>query len=54
MFLTLGFLTVGTDLTDASAPPSGVGFYYLLRPDCDVGSWQTGLDAEPERDLELP
>ncbi len=42
------------NLTDSSEPASGAGFYYLVRPDCLVGSWQTSLGAEPERDLELP
>ncbi len=42
------------DLTDSSVPDSGAGFYYLVRPDCGVGSWQTTLGAEPERDLALP
>jgi hypothetical protein len=42
------------DLTDSSVPVTGAGFYYLVRPDCDVGSWQTSLGAEPERDLALP
>ena len=42
------------NLTDSSVPASGVGFYYLVRPDCLVGSWQTSLGAEPERDLALP
>jgi len=43
-----------SELTDSSLPPSGAGFYYLFRPDCVVGSWQTSLGAEPERDLVLP
>ncbi len=42
------------NLTDSSVPASGAGFYYLVRPDCVVGSWQTSLGAEPERDLVLP
>jgi hypothetical protein len=42
------------DLTDSSVPASGAGFFYLVRPDCAVGSWQTSLRAEPERDLALP
>lgn len=45
--LALGF-------TDASRPLAGAGFYYLVRPDCPVGSWQTSLGAEPARDVELP
>ena len=43
-----------SELTDSSEPVSGAGFYYLVRPDCLVGSWQTSLGAEPERDLVLP
>ena len=43
-----------TQLTDSSVPVSGAGFYYLVRPDCAVGSWQTSLGAEPGRDLALP
>lgn len=35
-------------------PPAGQGFYYLVRPSCAVGSWQTSLGAEPERDATLP
>ena len=42
------------NLTDSSEPLSGAGFYYLVKPDCGVGSWQTSLGAEPERDLALP
>ena len=42
------------ELTNSSVPASGAGFYYLVRPDCLVGSWQTSLGEEPERDLELP
>ena len=42
------------DLTDAAVPATGTGFYYLVRPDCLLGSWQTSLGAEPERDLALP
>jgi len=43
-----------SELMDSSLPDSGAGFYYLVRPDCLVGSWQTSLGAEPERDLVLP
>ncbi len=42
------------DLTESSVPASGAGFYYLVRPDCPASSWQTGLGAEPARDLVLP
>jgi hypothetical protein len=47
-------LALTNDLTNSSLPASGAGFYYLFRPDCVVGSWQTSLGAEPERDLVLP
>ena len=47
-------IALTNDLTDSSVPVSGAGFFYLVRPDCLVGSWQTSLGAEPERDLELP
>ena len=30
------------------------GRFYLLRPDCPVGSWQTIVGAEPDRDAALP
>jgi hypothetical protein len=40
--------------TDASPPLAGTGFYYLVKPDCAVGSWQSELGAEPGRDLVLP
>ena len=49
-----GCLALTNDLTDSSEPASGTGFYYLVRPDCLVGSWQTSLGAEPGRDLALP
>jgi len=42
------------NLTDSSVPASGAGFYYLIRPDCAVGSWQSSLGAEQGRDLVLP
>ncbi len=47
-------LALTSELMDSSLPDSGAGFYYLVRPDCAVGSWQTSLGAEPERDLALP
>ena len=51
---TVELLILATSLTDASVPESGAGFFYLVRPDCLVGSWQTSLGAEPGRDLALP
>ncbi len=46
-------IALTNDLTDSSEPVSGAGFYYLVRPDCVVGSWQTSLGAEPGRGLVL-
>ena len=50
----LDSIALTDNLTDSSELASGAGFYYLFRPDCLVGSWQTSLGAEPERDLALP
>ncbi len=47
-------LPLGTSFMDSSLPASGEGFFYLVKPNCGVGSWQTSLGAEPERDLALP
>ena len=47
-------LPLGTSFDDPSPPAIGEGFFYLVKPDCAVGSWQTTLGAEPERDEELP
>ena len=47
-------LPLGTSFVDSSVPASSEGFFYLVKPDCLVGSWQTSLGAEPGRDLELP
>jgi hypothetical protein len=41
-------------VTDADAPVAGEGFYYLLRSDCGVASWQTEIGSQPDRDLFLP
>jgi hypothetical protein len=43
-----------TSFTDSSVPAVGAGYYYLFRPDCAVGSWQTTPGAEPGRDTTLP
>jgi len=51
---TVELLVLATSLTDASIPGDGAGFYYLVRPDCPVGSWQTTIGAEPTRDSSLP
>jgi hypothetical protein len=47
-------LALTDSLTDSSEPVSGSGFYYLVRPDCPVGSWQSSLGVEPGRDAALP
>jgi hypothetical protein len=39
---------------DFSLPKSGSGHYYLFKPDCPNGSWQTDPGAEPARDVSLP
>ena len=47
-------LPLAVAFTDAETPPGGAGFYYLVKPDCPVGSWQSSLGAEPGRDVMLP
>jgi hypothetical protein len=51
-----GDLFAASSLTDASVPAPGAGYYYLVRiaGSCTVGSWQSELGAEPERDQVLP
>ena len=44
----------GLRLSDPAVPGPQSGFYYLVKPECDLGSWQTGIGAEPERDAQLP
>ncbi len=44
----------GIKFTDLTIPAPGTGFFYLVRPDCPVGSWQTSPGAEPARDGVLP
>jgi len=39
---------------DSAVPGSGQGFFYLAKPDCGVGSWQSILGGEPGRDAALP
>ena len=51
---TVELLALATSLTDTSLPPVGAGYFYLVRPDCQVGSWQTSIGAEPARDAALP
>lgn len=46
--------TFATCLQDASTLLPGQGLYYVVRPDCAVGSWQTSFGAEPGRDAFLP
>jgi hypothetical protein len=43
-------------LPDSTLPPVGEGLWYLLRPDCSVGSWSTGGAGEVPgaRDANLP
>jgi len=47
-------LALANSLTDSSVPANGAGFFYLVRPRCPLGSWQTSLGAEPGRDEALP
>ena len=47
-------LTLATSLTDLETPPLASGFWYLVRPDCPMGSWQSTVGVEPERDEALP
>ena len=44
---TAGFFETGV-------PAADTAFWYLMRPDCSVGSWQTSPGAEPARDTTLP
>ena len=47
-------LPLGTSFVDFSVPATSQGFFYLVKPDCGVGSWQSILGAEPGRDAVLP
>ena len=47
-------LPLGTSFMEPSLPDTGQGYFYLVKPDCRVGSWQTDAGAEPKRDLALP
>jgi hypothetical protein len=51
---TSGLLLSATSLTDAAVPASGAGSWYLVKPVCFVGSWQSEVGAEPGRDDVLP
>jgi len=50
----VGTLANASSFTDTTAPVPASGFYYVFRPDCSVGSWQTTIGAEPARDTSLP
>lgn len=39
---------------DGSVPVAGSGYYYLVKPACAAGSWQSSPGAEPGRDAALP
>ncbi|HKQ63317.1 MAG TPA: VCBS repeat-containing protein [Candidatus Polarisedimenticolaceae bacterium] len=45
---------LAVSFVDNTLPLPGSGLYYLVRPDCPAGSWQTGPGGEPGRDLVLP
>ena len=46
---------LGRDLPISKFPAPGTGFWYLLRPHCEAGSWVSGSAREvPGRDLLLP
>jgi hypothetical protein len=45
---------LSVEFLDAAQPGPGAGFYYLVKPDCGVGSWQSSPGAEPGRDSALP
>lgn len=47
-------LPQATAFTDTATPLADAGFFYLVRPDCPAGSWQTSPGAEPGRDAALP
>ena len=46
-------LPFAQQFVDGTVPTSGQGFYYLVRPDCPVGSWQTSVGEEAGRDSAL-
>jgi FG-GAP-like repeat len=53
-FDSMDSLPLASGLSDLTLPGAGLGFYYLVRPDCPVGSWQTTVGAEAARDAVLP
>jgi hypothetical protein len=51
----LTFEGTGTSVSDASLPPAGTGFWYLVKQGgCTRTSWQSALGSEPGRDAALP
>jgi len=51
-----GSLVATNRFDDGVQPPVGEGLYYLFKPGgaCSVGSWQSEIGAEPDRDVFLP
>ncbi len=49
-----GALAATRSHIDPAIPTAGGRWYYLYRPDCPAGSWQTTAGAEPARDAALP
>ncbi|MEJ2088838.1 MAG: hypothetical protein P8Y69_10285, partial [Gammaproteobacteria bacterium] len=47
-------LPLGTSFADEVVPDRDEGFFYVVKPSCAVGSWQSTLGAEPGRDAALP
>jgi hypothetical protein len=43
-----------TSIEDLATPSVDEGWYYLVRPNCAAGSWQSSAGAEPDRDAALP
>jgi dipeptidyl aminopeptidase/acylaminoacyl peptidase len=41
-------------IVDSATPNVGGAFFYLVRPSCSAGSWQSTLGDEPGRDAILP
>jgi hypothetical protein len=37
-----------------AVPAPDTAYWYLMRPECSAGSWQTSVGAEPARDTALP
>jgi len=47
-------LPLGTSFVDPTVLGPSQGLFYLVKPDCGVGSWQSDLGVEPGRDAALP